>query len=417
MLLFRKAVTAGLIGITLLSFSGNSIMAYAVCSNIPQEIIDQENKRIDQIKALPTRQELASGHRKNFNAVSEKVEDKDIKQAIIRQYTKNQRTNQKLKITRTSEIDGAISGTLDIHNFTEYGEDETGYSVEPYTFVYNSKTKTIQLNSTSLEFTSKTYDTKPTEPSIEEQVKILKNKQLHEEKNVKTVESVKADSKKQPNIAKIKDKAQTCLSIKASAYAGGNYDKFATKYYALAWGSGRNNDYYDYSGKGIRGNGSDCSNFASQSVFAGGLAKNYGLNDSYSKDWYFHWNYPWYGGRTPVNSVTWTAVPEQMSHMFWHENTSIWYTFNYGEYFYLDSKLFTGDLIFMDWQNDGVYDHVYVITGFDFNYNTKHWEPRLSAHDQNRTDDSWSVVINAMKVKNNLNVVKFTGLHINSYIW
>jgi hypothetical protein len=79
MLLFRKAITAGLIGITLLSFSGNSIMAYAACSNIPQEIIDQENKRIDQIKALPTRQELASGHRKNFNAVSEKFEDKDIR--------------------------------------------------------------------------------------------------------------------------------------------------------------------------------------------------------------------------------------------------------------------------------------------------------------------------------------------------
>lgn len=188
-------------------------------------------------------------------------------------------------------------------------------------------------------------DTTPATPlKITEQEKkdIEIKKSKLPKQNLKTLESVKEETKTSPReyFRKTRDDLKArynWLGLKTNAASGGTYDRNAASIYAMTYASIPGNDiwynsnYFNYNGSGFSGNGSDCSNFVSQAVFAGGIAKDYNNNNSSSKDWYFHWNYPWYGGREPVASTTWIRVVDQMNHMYYEENTGPWYQFKHNQ--------------------------------------------------------------------------------------
>jgi hypothetical protein len=83
-----------------------------------------------------------------------------------------------------------------------------------------------------------------------------------------------------------------------------------------------------------------------------------------------------------------------MSHMYWRENASLWYEFKHNSFNAFNNDLYTGDLLFINWQNDNIWDHVYIITGWD--YINNNWEPRLSAHSNNRQNITYRQFLNML---------------------
>ncbi len=128
------------------------------------------------------------------------------------------------------------------------------------------------------------------------------------------------------------------------------YERNKTVEYAVKWAKGRNPNYYDFENLG-----GDCTNFASQSLYAGCGVMNF----SYPLGWFYSSAF----NRSP----SWTAV-EYLQNFLLRKEISI------GPVGKIDalSNLELGDLVQI--KTHGVYTHTLVITKIEnggvepFNY-------------------------------------------------
>jgi Putative amidase domain len=118
--------------------------------------------------------------------------------------------------------------------------------------------------------------------------------------------------------------------------------------------------------------------------------------------WYT-WDSAWYSGKNSNGqfdslsvSKTWREVNAFMNHMYSNENTGNWLDFDSQGYSIFD-PLYSGDLVFLDWDRDGSFDHTTIITGWS--WISGHWEPKLSYHSNNRLDKPFAEVKSSAKIK------------------
>lgn len=132
-----------------------------------------------------------------------------------------------------------------------------------------------------------------------------------------------------------------------------SFSRFAMRNYQNKWALSRNPNWGDFSKLG-----GDCQNYASQVIFAGGAP----MDQVGSYQWY----YLGPGNRVPA----WTGVRSMQTYIL--NNSGV------GPHGVLHSSantLLCGDMIHIDWDYDGLYDHAVVIYNAGSN-------PTLSSHTQ-----------------------------------
>lgn len=138
-----------------------------------------------------------------------------------------------------------------------------------------------------------------------------------------------------------------CCIASLDAHAGRSepYDSYLAVQYARSWALSRNSVYPDFS---ANSGGGDCTNFASQVLRAGGFRNTVTDRPTSDQRWYFV-------SKTSY-SQTW-SVAQGLYNRFknGYEN---WYSWS-GV-----TSLNYGDLVFADWQGDGLIDHTMIVTGF-----------------------------------------------------
>lgn len=133
-------------------------------------------------------------------------------------------------------------------------------------------------------------------------------------------------------------------------WRSGLYDRIRAVRYADAWWDGTNPRYPRFS--------DDCTNFVSQCLFAGGLPM-WGEPDR-AAGWWFQF------GPKPIWSYSWSTA-----HALYLVLTSA-----FGGRVVSDpSELKIGDVIFYDWNGEGIYHHTTIVTDFD-----AMGEPLVNAH-------------------------------------
>lgn len=396
-------------------------ISYAACNPEYEKAKNDELARYDSIINLKSQTEVTGNNKSRLNQVKTKKDDRKIRDVLLQdiesKFKWSSLGESTLEYVVNFEDSTTMSGVANHNRIFLYDNNESGYAMTQYNFIYNkttNKVTTVMVQDVSLP-KAESVNTL----SVDEQKNIENNKlkdSLIQTEPAKTIKNTQPKDIKSKFTQKKADLQKTkCNEINVSAATGGTYDRYAASNYAINYALNYNwTDYFNYNGSGWQQNGSDCANFSSQVLYAGGLTKDYGNNSTGDLDWYFNWN----GNnlnRTPVQSNTWINVPAQMTHMYFRENTSIWFPFKYGDYNYLNNNLFLGDLLYVDWTNDGTYDHVLTISGWYFRSPTGNWEPKISAHSNNRQNIDWTDFIQlATQGGFSTNVMQFKGLSFKS---
>lgn len=138
------------------------------------------------------------------------------------------------------------------------------------------------------------------------------------------------------NIAKELDEAQHNAFLPLGT---GNFSRFAMKNYQNNWALSRNPAWGDYSEYG-----GDCQNYVSQVIKAGGAP----FDELGSYKWY------WYSDvkRTP----SWTGVNSMQTYISYNSGLG-----PNGIFVSSASSLLTGDMVHIDWNSNGTFDHAVAI--------------------------------------------------------
>lgn len=148
-----------------------------------------------------------------------------------------------------------------------------------------------------------------------------------------------------------------------------SYDRYAAVNYARAHALSYNADYKRF--------GNDCTNFVSQSLFAGGITMVYGVY-THNDVWWYTCALP--GGYVCHASYTWGAAFNL--HEFLGTGPGLQRASGAQAY----TGAWLGDIIFADWDGptghhpDGRIDHVMIVTGIDTQgnqYISQHTNDRL----------------------------------------
>lgn len=139
------------------------------------------------------------------------------------------------------------------------------------------------------------------------------------------------------------------------------FNRNAAANYAQKYCFNYNPNYPNYENAG-----GDCANFASQCAYTGGARMcNTGNDiDSYKSWWYVNGN----------TSKSWRYCPTQINYMMMSNTYSVSSV----------NSLSRGDLIYYDWEGDGIWDHVAIVT--EINNGCK-----VSAHTDNHRDFNWTL--------------------------
>ena len=119
----------------------------------------------------------------------------------------------------------------------------------------------------------------------------------------------------------------------------GDFSRFAMKSYQNNWALSRNPIWADYTGLG-----GDCQNYASQVIKAGGAP----FDESGSYKWY------WYSDAN--RSPSWTGVISMQNYIRYNSGLG-----PNGKFVSSASTLLTGDMVHIDLNSNGTYDHAVVI--------------------------------------------------------
>lgn len=150
-----------------------------------------------------------------------------------------------------------------------------------------------------------------------------------------------------------------------------SYNREKAVEYAKKWYNSRNNAYYNFDGLG-----GDCTNFASQCVFAGSGVMNYRRDTG------------WYYNSPNDRGAAWSGAPYFISFLLNNKAEG-----PFGESAEI-TELEKGDLIFLN--NSFEFYHTLIVTGFSYG------EPLVCAH----TDDAY------MRNINTYSYYSASGVHI-----
>lgn len=170
----------------------------------------------------------------------------------------------------------------------------------------------------------------------------------------------------------------------AAPASAGTYNREAAKNYALKYALSPN--WLEY-----RTFGADCTNFVSQSLYAGGWSEI--KSGSYLDNaWYYDFGYG------AGYSNTW-AVAHNLYLFMWKHGERAEFAGLYSQKPYNGLKI--GDVIQADWEKDGKVDHSLFVTGYGSN-----GDLLISGHTNPLKDESFEAII-----KRNSNA-RFIGWHI-----
>jgi hypothetical protein len=169
-------------------------------------------------------------------------------------------------------------------------------------------------------------------------------------------------------------------SVSAYAYDGGAAANYADQYWQNYNGNYRTVDH-------------DCTNFVSQALHAGGYSfVNAGQNSSDDHNWWYSWGWqPFHLGDSFSNS--WVKVPDQYQFLYWNYPGGYFYGTRSGQADHAPPNgLSVGDVLYYDWNNDGVLDHAAIqvaLQGYD---PTNGWFGDLvDSHQNNHRHAIWTL--------------------------
>ena len=393
--MFKKIIPIILVSTIIITTSISSeIITYASCTSQNKSQLEDEIKLVDQMLELKTPEEIREKNIQDLQKIKKNDKNSEITKnliAKIKSANKNnfENTNTAIEYLKFENLGNKVEGTFDFHTLFLYSDNTSGRSVDKYNFTFYKNNQEINVTLIPDIFRENNSPITALQITEKEKKDIEIKKSKLPKQNTKTIESVQNEAKisSKEHFSKIKQYLENqykCFGLQAKAASGGNYNGYAARNYALQYAVNYNSNYFNY-----HSSGGDCTNFTSQALFAGGISKDYGNNNSNDMDWYFHWNYPWYGGQNPVASTTWIRVIDQMTHMYYRENTGYWLEFDNSGYSIFD-PLQTGDLLYADWTRDGTWDHSMIITGWD--WIGGHWEPRLTYHSNNQENIAFSQI-------------------------
>lgn len=149
--------------------------------------------------------------------------------------------------------------------------------------------------------------------------------------------------------------------------------------YARSWvsnnGTLRNPSYISFS--------SDCTNFVSQALKAGGF-RNIGSTSTSDQSWYYN-NSKSYSQTWSVANSLYSRFKNGYEGWYLNSGTSSTSSANYG------------DIIFARWGSNLAVGHAMLVTGFAYNPNTRFYEPTLSYHSSDVKDIPMSTFLNRVK--------------------
>jgi hypothetical protein len=188
--------------------------------------------------------------------------------------------------------------------------------------------------------------------------------------------------------------AGTCIGAgSAHAYNGGSAASYADQYalsYNSAW-----NSFPD-----------DCTNFASQALYAGGepMTANTGsvTDDHYWFDQYFTWPYPGW-----VHTNSWSVAGDLWQFLYNTGRGSHWYTYGPAAMGWTDG-LYPGDLLFYNWDGTGAINHAAVQTSYGYDENGNPSD-RIDQHTNNRYHVNWTL----FSYNQQWNTTLIYAIHIN----
>lgn len=390
---FKKIVSIGLTtAIFVAAFTSLSIdtLAYATCTDTLKKDLNDQLERVSSISNGKTDKQNNDEIKNNNRAKSnQKYGQFDyiidiVKPLVLGEISKEyvMYTESSLLFSDLNQSGDLFSGKVEENRQYNYSDGSNGFSVNKYTFEYNQSLKKLTL----LRVNEQTINNeKYVEPNLSEAQKrdISSKKELNKSINDKVKPTKEQDIfelaknrsvkyEEQKTLLKNQIKNAGCI-LQTKANYGDQYDRYATRDYALNWALSRNSNFNNYGQE-------DCTNFASQTQYAGHMTMSgYPLyTDNYS--WYSYKNI--YGGFNSVTvSQTFRSVNSFMIHMYNYENTGPWLYFSNSGYSIFD-PLLTGDILIAGDANG--WQHAMTITGWDSINN--HWEPRLSYHSNDNRD-------------------------------
>jgi hypothetical protein len=191
------------------------------------------------------------------------------------------------------------------------------------------------------------------------------------------------------------------------------YNAYNAVNYADQWATSRNPSYYIW--------GSDCTNFASQVISAGGYPQVKGDgNTSNDNNWFFWWNF-WPTNITRSNS--WPQVVDQFNFQMWHYPGGwIWagpIKSSDNAYWSAYTSTTPGDQLYYNWNNDTNTAHinhmgVEVNAGYSNYYNCNHTCNYGSLVDYHTTD-RYHAIWDLVDVNPNWSTTVIWQVHIDSH--
>lgn len=155
------------------------------------------------------------------------------------------------------------------------------------------------------------------------------------------------------------------------SYSGAWAAQYAVNNYSRAYGSSSGqNPFTNYNWVP---NGGNCTNFVSQAIL-GGLAKSSSASVVFSKRYDFDSDagsqYSWYFHNDGDRSPSFTGAPKLLEYAKTNKSTykGLHFTFVTKDTLQvaLDyNAVKVGDVVFADWQHDGIIDHTMLVTAYD----------------------------------------------------
>lgn len=187
-----------------------------------------------------------------------------------------------------------------------------------------------------------------------------------------------------------------CCSVPASAqvkftYDGGYAATYARNNAWMPYGSGYDqNPFYNF--------GNNCANFVSQAIIAG-MVKNTNPRDVYNRRYDFAVDrtgsvYKWYFISVYDRGPAWSGAKEMRQYA--DNNKSTYKGLHFTPVVsdtpwnrtLTTSNVRPGDVVFCDWQNDGITDHVLMVARIDTSWwLTNHYEKiKIAGQSNNHAD-------------------------------